>query len=340
MDFTKELMLWFAQNKRDLPWRKHQDVYSVWLSEVILQQTRVAQGLDYWNRFLERWPTINLLAKASEDEVLKEWQGLGYYSRARNLHKAAKQVVEMGDFPNSYEGLKHLKGVGDYTAAAIASICFNEPVAVVDGNVYRVLSRYFGLETPIDSSEGKKQFKELAQYLIDKNNPSTYNQAIMDFGATQCTPKSPHCVDCPLIDSCCAYQNNRIDLLPVKRKKIKQQERRFTYIYLQYGHKIAIHQRGMGDIWQGLWEFPQDVHLEHSIGDNWKKEAISLKKNVKHVLTHQIIFADLYLLTAKKAPLLPKEFIWISPEQLKAYAIPRLIEILNSTIESINVEDI
>lgn len=201
-NFTWILLKWFEENGRDLPWRETKDPYAIWLSEVILQQTRIQQGYAYWERFMQRFPTVKDLAEATEDEVLRYWQGLGYYSRARNLHTAAQQIVSLGHFPNTFEDIKKLKGVGDYTAAAIGSIAFNLPVAVVDGNVYRVLSRYYGIETPINSTEGKKEFAALAQSLLPTDQPSSFNQAMMDFGAIQCTPKSPHCLDCPLTERC------------------------------------------------------------------------------------------------------------------------------------------
>lgn len=227
MNFTHELLKWYAQNGRDLPWRATKDPYAIWLSEVILQQTRIAQGHSYWERFMQQWPQVNDLAAATEDEVLRAWQGLGYYSRARNLHTAAKQIAELGHFPTTYNEIIKLKGVGEYTAAAIASIAYNEAVAVVDGNVYRVLARYFGIDTPIDTTEGKKTFRAMAQAHLSTTEPAAYNQAIMDFGAIQCTPKSPDCSACPLVETCFAYQNHKIDLLPTKSKKIKQRERKF-----------------------------------------------------------------------------------------------------------------
>lgn len=328
MNFAATLLQWFKNNGRSLPWRETKDAYAIWLSEVILQQTRIVQGMSYWERFMAQWPTVNDLAAATEDEVLKAWQGLGYYSRARNLHTAARQVVELGGFPQTFKELKTLKGVGDYTAAAIASIAFGEPVAVVDGNVYRVLSRYFGIDTPIDSTEGKKEFQTLAQSLLPINEPADYNEAIMDFGATQCTPNSPHCTTCPLCETCVAFRKQRINELPVKSKKVKQRERHFTYLYIEYEGKIAIHQRGAGDIWQGLWEFPQAEQLTSSEDSVWKTEAQLLKKGVKHILTHQILLADIYLWQPKNRPQLPSEFIWIEKQDLENYALPRLIEIL------------
>ena len=328
MNFAATLLQWFKNNGRSLPWRETKDAYAIWLSEVILQQTRIAQGMSYWERFMAQWPTVNDLAAATEDEVLKAWQGLGYYSRARNLHTAAQQVVELGGFPQTFKELKTLKGVGDYTAAAIASIAFGEPVAVVDGNVYRVLSRYFGIDTPIDSTEGKKEFQALAQSLLPINEPADYNEAIMDFGATQCTPNSPHCSACPLCETCVAFREQRINELPVKSKKVKQRERHFTYLYIEHEGKIAIHQRGAGDIWQGLWEFPQAEQLTSSKDSVWKNEAQLLQKGVKHILTHQILLADIYLWQPKNRPQLPSEFIWIEKQDLENYALPRLIEIL------------
>ena len=328
MNFAATLLQWFKNNGRSLPWRETKDAYASWLSEVILQQTRIVQGMSYWERFMAKWPTVNDLAAATENEVLKAWQGLGYYSRARNLHTAARQVVELGGFPQTFKELKTLKGVGDYTAAAIASIAFGEPVAVVDGNVYRVLSRYYGIDTPIDSTEGKKEFQALAQSLLPINELADYNEAIMDFGATQCTPNSPHCSACPLCEICVAFREQRINELPVKSKKVKQRERNFTYLYIEYEGKIAIHQRGAGDIWQGLWEFPQAEQLTSSEDSAWKTEAQLLQKEVKHILTHQILLADIYLWQPTRRPQLPSEFIWIEKQDLENYALPRLIEIL------------
>ena len=328
MNFAATLLQWFKNNGRSLPWRETKDAYAIWLSEVILQQTRIVQGMSYWERFMAQWPTVNDLAAATENEVLKAWQGLGYYSRARNLHTAAQQVMELGGFPQTFKELKTLKGVGDYTAAAIASIAFGEPVAVVDGNVYRVLSRYYGIDTPIDSTEGKKGFQALAQSLLPINEPADYNEAIMDFGATQCTPNSPHCSACPLCETCVAFREQRINELPVKSKKVKQRERHFTYLYIEYEGKIAIHQRGAGDIWQGLWEFPQEEYLTSSENSAWKTEAQLLQKGVKHILTHQILLADIYLWQPTRRPQLPSEFIWIEKQDLENYALPRLIEIL------------
>ena len=246
MSFTTTILQWFRENGRALPWRETKDAYAIWLSEIILQQTRIEQGRPYWERFMKRWPRVEDLARASEDEVLREWQGLGYYSRARNLHKAARQVVEMGGFPQTLEGIKSLKGVGDYTAAAIGSIAFGLPAAVVDGNVYRVLSRHYGIHTPINTTEGKHEFMALAQELLPKDEASAYNQGMMDFGAIQCTPQSPRCMICPLQETCVALHEGRVGELPVKQKTLKVKELRLTYIYIRYNGMTAIHRRGKG----------------------------------------------------------------------------------------------
>ena len=232
MSFTTTILQWFHENGRALPWRETRDPYAIWLSEIILQQTRIEQGRPYWERFMRRWPSVEDLAAASEDEVLCEWQGLGYYSRARNLHTAAKQIVAGGGFPTTLDGIKSLKGVGDYTAAAIGSIAFNLPVAVVDGNVYRVLSRYYGITTPINTTEGKREFAALAQSLLPTDQASAFNQAMMDFGAVQCTPQGAQCLTCPLADSCTAFREGRVGQLPVKLKTLKVKERRLLYIYI------------------------------------------------------------------------------------------------------------
>ena len=318
MMFTTTLLDWFALNGRDLPWRHTKDPYAIWLSEVILQQTRIQQGMDYWLRFMQRWPKVEDLANATEDEVLKEWQGLGYYSRARNLHTAAQQVVANGAFPTTIEGIKQLKGVGDYTAAAIGSIAFGLPAAVVDGNVYRVLSRHFGIDTPINTTQGKHLFTELAQSLLPIDKPAEFNQAMMDFGAIQCTPTSPKCVLCPLQETCEALRTGRINELPVKEKKLTIQTVRLTYVYIRCKGKTAIRRRPAGGIWQGLWE-PVTEKMEG---------AVLLAKDVKHILTHRILLADFYLLETDTQPTLSDEYIWVNENDLDQYAVPRLIEIL------------
>src|ERR1035437_3971325 len=235
-DFHKILTLWYQQNKRDLPWRMNNDPYSVWVSEIILQQTRIDQGTAYYLRFIRRFPDIESLANSSEEEVLKMWQGLGYYSRARNMHHAARQIMTEfnGRFPDSYNIIRTLKGVGDYTAAAIASISFGSENVVIDGNVYRVLSRIFGIATPIDTTNGKKEFSILAHSLLDKQNPGIFNEALMEFGALQCVPRNPLCIQCPFQDRCVALKNNQIDQFPVKSKQPKQKNRYFNYLFINY----------------------------------------------------------------------------------------------------------
>ena len=323
--FNVALLEWFRENGRDLPWRQTRDPYAIWLSEIILQQTQVKQGREYWERFMHRWPTVEALAAATEDEVLREWQGLGYYSRARNLHYAAKQIVTLGHFPDTLEDIKQLKGVGDYTAAAIGSIAFGLPAAVVDGNVYRVLARHFGIDTPINTTEGKKLFAALAQELLPPNEAAAYNQAIMDFGAVQCTPQSPKCMECMLAESCEALRSGRVNELPVKLKTLKVTERHLIYIYIRCQGQTAIRRRGPGDIWQGLWE-PMLVDAESAVPPT----ASLLRQNVKHVLTHRVLYADFYLLETDKRPKLPSDYIWIAESALDNYALPRLIEVLLS----------
>lgn len=381
MEFANTIISWFRENGRALPWRETRDPYAIWLSEIILQQTRIAQGWEYWERFMAQYPTVEDLAAAHEDEVLKLWQGLGYYSRARNLHTAAKQIVALGHFPDTLEGIKQLKGVGDYTAAAIGSFAFDIPAAVVDGNVYRVLARYFGIDTPINSTQGKKEFAALAQSLLPSSKASdslssfspasdfqsslslvaAYNQAMMDFGAIQCTPQSPKCLLCPLAETCEAMRTNRVAELPVKQKTLKVKTRHLSYIYIRCNGMTAIHRRGEGDIWQGLWEpfnasdiaeacaSPSSAQASLSSTkfstsltklSSFKKELAAdlhlsnvdalqlLAQDVKHVLTHRILLADFYLLETDAHPQLPDDYIWIKEEEIEDYGIPRLMELL------------
>ena len=332
MSFTTTILQWFQANGRTLPWRETRDPYAIWLSEIILQQTRIEQGRPYWQRFMQRWPTVEALANATEDEVLREWQGLGYYSRARNLHTAAQQVVAMGGFPTTLEGIKALKGVGDYTAAAIGSIAFDLPAAVVDGNVYRVLSRYFGIDTPINTTVGKKEFTELAQDLLlpalnrEGKGAGLFNQGMMDFGAIQCTPQNPSCPSCPLADSCVALREGRISELPVKQNTLKIKERHLTYVYIRCKGQTALHRRPAGDIWQGLYE-------------PWLAEevpcgAVLLRQRVKHVLTHRILYADFYLWDPAERPSLPEDYFWIPEADIDNYGVPRLIEIMLKSLNT------
>ena len=332
-NFSTILLHWYSQNKRDLPWRHTKDPYLIWLTEIILQQTRVSQGLSYYLRFSKRFPTPLALAQASEDEVLKYWQGLGYYSRARNLHAAAKSMG--GVFPSTYEGVRALKGVGDYTAAAICSIAYQMPYAVVDGNVYRVLARFFGITVPIDSPEGKKLFALRAQELLDKKNPGDYNQAIMDFGAMVCTPVGAQCASCPLSKRCQAFLDGKVESLPVKTQKTKVSTRYFHYIYVKQGTKTWLHKRGAGDVWQNLYEPP--VVESDSASDNWTVKAeyrkwfgrkkSSLKvAGVKHVLSHRVIYADLSGIELPPSFPVPAEFVAVPRNEVKNYAISRLVQ--------------
>lgn len=327
MAFSNTLITWYQEYGRDLPWRQTRDPYAIWLSEIILQQTQVKQGWDYWERFVNRWPTVEALAAATEDEVLREWQGLGYYSRARNLHVAARQIVALGRFPDTLEGIKQLKGVGDYTAAAIASFAFDIPAAVVDGNVYRVLSRHFGIDTPVNTTQGKRLFAELAQAHLPVSQAAVYNQAIMDFGALQCTPASPNCALCPLIESCQAFREGKVGELPVKRKTLKVTDRYLIYIYVRCKGYTVIHRRGAGDIWQGLWE-PWLVVSSTGV----PASAVLLRQHVKHVLTHRVLYADFYFWEVDERPELPADYVWIKESELDDYAKPRLIEKLLTLI--------
>lgn len=315
MNFSEIIVSWYQKNSRELPWRKTKNAYFVWLSEIILQQTRVAQGMSYYLKFTENYPSVAHLANASESEVLKMWQGLGYYSRARNLHFTAKYIVnELNEkFPTTFKEIIKLKGIGDYTASAIASICFDEPTAVVDGNVYRVLARYFDIKTPINSSLGIKEFKELAQTLLDKNQPGIFNQAIMDFGAIVCKPQNPLCDECPFSISCVALQKNLIKELPVKEKKIKIKKRFFNYLVIKTDDSQTIlEKRTEKGIWQGLYQFP----LIETVKIIDEKELISSKeftdlfpdetsislfnsKEIVHKLTHQHLFTQFWIVETK-----------------------------------------
>ena len=324
--FSQTILAWYAEYGRDLPWRRTRDPYAVWLSEIILQQTRIAQGTAYWERFMQRFPTVQDLADASEDEVLRLWEGLGYYSRARNLHAAAKQIVAMGAFPDTLEGIRSLKGVGDYTAAAIGSICFDIPAAVVDGNVYRVLARHFGLATPVGTTEAKKEFTALAQRLLPEERAGAFNQGMMDFGALQCTPQHPACISCPLQPTCNAFRTGRVELLPVKKPATAVQECRFSYIYIRFQGQTAIRRRGPGDIWQGLYEPLVQETPGSAVMPGLTGHLI--KSGVKHQLTHRLLIADFYLWEPAERPELPEGYFWIKETELDQYAKPRLFVLL------------
>jgi len=347
MLFHKSLINWYLKNKRDLPWRKTQNPYHIWLSEIMLQQTRVAQGLPYFLRFTEAFPTVFDLANAPESQVLKLWQGLGYYSRARNLHYTAKYIEQNldGKFPENYTELKKLKGVGDYTASAIASICFKEPTAVVDGNVYRVLSRYYGVDTPVNSTKGIKFFKELAQSLIDTEQPDIYNQAIMEFGALQCKPKKPDCLSCPLNDSCVALEKKLIDTLPVKEKKIKIKKRFFNFIIIETDSgETVIEERTQKGIWQNLYQFPL-IETKESINEktllrnihfeNWFYSDIELslfnEKEIIHKLSHQHLYTKFWVVKTPTTSLTS-----ISWDEVSKYPVPILIANFLNRYKNIN----
>lgn len=346
IDLSSQILNWYNHNKRDLPWRATSDPYKIWISEVILQQTRVEQGLSYYLRFVERWPDVEQLAEASEQEVLKMWQGLGYYSRARNMLAAAKQILRdyNGGFPQTAAELKKLKGIGEYTAAAIASIAFEEAVPVIDGNVYRVISRIFDVEIPIDSSQGKKHFKELAENLLIKTNPGDFNQALMEFGALQCIPKSPDCEICPLQRSCLAFERKKVDQLPVKANKIKVRKRFLNYFVLigqlDSDCYTFLRHRKAGDVWQGLYDFPcietsekKDLHeLENEAFFQSIKAIVQEVKPLpglhKHVLTHQHLMASFYVVKCKSGfeVLKNNSLSLVSQTELGNYPMPRLID--------------
>ncbi|WP_179349315.1 A/G-specific adenine glycosylase [Winogradskyella pacifica] len=337
MDFNHKLINWYSDKKRDLPWRETSNPYYIWLSEIILQQTQVKQGLPYYNAFITQYPTIFDLANASETSILKLWQGLGYYSRARNLHFTAKHIVNElnGKFPDTYNDLLKLKGVGDYTASAIASIAFNEVAAVVDGNVYRVLSRYFGIETPINSTLGIKEFKSLASTLIDRHQPATYNQAIMEFGAIQCKPKNPDCSVCPFQDSCVALQNQMVDVLPVKLKKTKVTVKYFNFlVFMDPNKKTLFEKRTKKGIWQHLYQFPlieseksltpEEFHLLNFEDYVLKQETLDYslynETDIVHKLSHQHLHTKFWIIDVAA---LPEEAILI--KTLTKYPSPVLI---------------
>ena len=342
-DFAASLENWYAANRRDLPWRHTRNPYCIWLSEVILQQTRVAQGHDYYLRFLEAWPTVESLAAAREEEVLKCWQGLGYYSRARNLLIAAREVAARGSFPCTAEGLRKLRGVGDYTAAAVASLAFGEAVAVVDGNVYRVLARVFGIDTPIDTPEGKKVFARFAGELLDKGQPALYNQSVMEFGALMCLPRAPRCGECPLAERCVALAEHKVSELPVKARRTKVSTRYFVCLYLSSGGATLLRRREAADIWRGLYEplmieFSKPAEmadiLRHPAVVGWGGGATFRKvmERKKHQLTHRTLLVDGYLVSLASRPEVPGGE-WIDESRRDEYAVPRLIELFYRCVD-------
>ena len=346
--FTKELMLWnLDKNHRNMPWKGEKDPYKIWLSEVMLQQTRVSQGLEYYNRFIAVFPTILALAEAADEKVVKMWEGLGYYSRCRNLLHTARFIsYELGGiFPQDYHQIIQLKGVGPYTAAAIASFAYNQPYAVLDGNVFRVISRFFGIDTPIDTNAGKKEFEELAQALLDKIRPGLYNQAIMDFGATVCKPATPNCGSCLLAKKCAAFLNGQVNQLPVKSKTITKKKRWFTYFIFHCKGYLAIRQRRQKDIWQGLNEFylfesERAIHWTTAHVKEWLEEQLaiesaevkSISPSVVQQLTHQQISGQFIHIELASIPVSLKSLDWIQEKQMSEFAFPRLI---NGYLEAI-----
>ncbi|HEY8937950.1 MAG TPA: A/G-specific adenine glycosylase [Cyclobacteriaceae bacterium] len=345
--FSEKVVEWYLQHQRNLPWRGSNNAYYIWLSEIILQQTRVNQGLPYYLRFVETFPTVNDLAAAPEQKVLRLWQGLGYYTRARNLHKCAKEIVKSydGKFPGSFEKLKTLPGIGDYTAAAIASMAFQESVAVVDGNVFRVLSRIFGIDKPINSPDGKKHFTDLANELIGKDRPDLHNQAVMEFGALYCTPKSPACDGCIFVSSCFAFKNELQSVLPVKIKSKAARKRYFYYFAFQKGNSILMKKRAQKDIWHGLYDFYlvekekpgklESLFLDDNLLKKLKIKSDHINKTstvYKHVLSHQIIQAKFILLSVDKP-------IQVKESGLKYFTRKQIAELPKPVLISSFLED-
>jgi A/G-specific adenine glycosylase len=341
MNISRLLTNWYKTQKRTLPWRETKDPYKIWISEIILQQTRVEQGINYYYKFINKFPDIYSLGNAEIDEVLKLWQGLGYYNRAKNMYHTAKTIINdyNGMIPGSYNELLRLKGIGPYTAAAIASFAFNESVAVVDGNVKRVLTRIYGVDTPVNSTKGEKEIKEIANHIIDPQNPGEHNQAIIEFGALQCIPKNPWCQSCPLSEICLAYNQNLIQNLPVKTTPKKKRNRYFYYLIINHEHnRIFINKRTKKDVWNSLYEFPL-IEREKKIEDftqtqEWisffnghKPEINNISKEYKHILSHQNIFAIFVEMRISKiTDFLYQNYISINKNELKHFAVSRLIE--------------
>jgi len=346
MEISSTLINWYSQNKRDLPWRATSDPYIIWVSEVILQQTRVDQGMEYFNKFISMFPDVFSLAQASEQEVLKQWQGLGYYSRARNMHAAAKTIVEelQGIFPDKSEEMLKLKGIGPYTASAVASICFAEPIPVVDGNVMRVIARLFGITLAVNSSEGQKAIYKTCSLIIDRKHPGEFNQAIMEFGAIQCVPHKPACISCPLRYRCEAYRTGKVEDLPLKTKPAKPKTRYFNYLAVVHDDKdgdkvIYIKKRTGRDIWKGLYELPLiEMATASEPGElygsqEWKAifrqkplEIVEWSNEYKHQLSHQTIHARFFYIRAENPPQGSDSWQRVKFSRLHEFPIPRLIE--------------
>jgi len=338
--FSLVLIKWYNLNKRNLPWRNTNDPYKIWISEIILQQTRVEQGLPYYNKFILNFPNIIKLSQAKEDKVLKLWQGLAYYSRARNLHFTSKYITDKlnGEFPKNYDGLIKLKGVGKYTASAISSFAYNEKKAVLDGNVFRVLSRYFGVFDPIDSTLGLKLFEEISFKNLPIKNIATYNQSIMEFGALQCKPASPNCKLCPLNFNCWAFLNNKISSLPVKNKKIIKKERFFNFIVLANEKFVFIEKRIKNDIWKNLYQFPlfEDSDLNFKPAKDLVKNGVLLKKTkIKHILTHQRLNVVFWHYNVNKLEK-NKKYKTIEIKKIDQYPVPKIVE--NYIAENLRID--
>jgi A/G-specific adenine glycosylase len=344
MNFTKQLLKWYDTHHRDLPWRQTRDPYKIWVSEIILQQTRIGQGLDYYNRFVTRFKTVKDLASADEREVLKLWQGLGYYSRARSMHQSAKEIVKTynGKFPSEYDEILKLKGIGDYTAAAIASIAFDQPYSVVDGNVLRFFSRYFGVTDAVDKASGKRTILDLARQMIDSGNPGKFNQAVMEFGALQCKPGVPDCNVCPFRKTCFACSHDKIEQLPVKSVSVSAKDRYFNYLVFYHKDQksnitLYLNKREENDIWKNLYDFPlietgKPVSLRMLTEDPAFQEMMAAKKHMvgkrsgsyRHVLSHQVIHARFIEIELKKKFI--RKFIPVGVDALHEFPLPRLIE--------------
>lgn len=345
MKISAKIIQWYQSNARDLPWRTTFDPYLIWMSEVILQQTQVRQGLNYYHRFVEKYPRVELLAAAPPDEVLKLWQGLGYYSRARNMHAAAQTIVEKhnGRFPDKYNDILNLKGVGEYTAAAIASFAYGLPYPAIDGNMQRVVSRVFGVKTAVDTAKGKKEIKAIAQQMIKNQNPAEFNQALMEFGSLQCSAKQPACTTCPIQANCAALAENMVGELPLKSKKTKQRNRYFNYLLIELDNAIVMQQRRKKDIWQNLYELPlietpEAVEPEMLIETKmWKQIFGSVPLNIKgvsenylHQLSHQKLHTRFYHIEPLgeniENRIIKSPFIKVKSEKIATFAVPKLIE--------------
>ena len=339
MNVSEKLCKWYEINKRILPWREELNPYHIWISEIILQQTRVNQGMSYYLKFIEKFPSIEDIATASVEEILLVWQGLGYYTRARNLHKAACIIAERyeGNFPEQYEVIRKLPGIGDYTAAAIASLAFNQPYPAIDGNVYRVLSRIFGIYTAINTSKGKRDFMNAAWEIMDYHDPGKHNQAMIELGALICLPRNPKCTECPISTSCFAFQKKKMDELPVKQKKLKITDRYFYYLVVRYNDKLFIKQRNQSDIWAKLYEFPM-IEMSNSMGlaglmrtENWKNifrgsepKIEKVSKEYLHKLSHQIL--HVWFIEIESPEVIQLNALHVSENDLGQYPFPRLIE--------------